>query len=139
MIVASATALSRLVGLAREVLTAGYYGVTADINMYATVSVVPNLVRQLFADAAISAAFVPVFTPLFSRGEKERAYRLAATLLGFMIVVVGAVVALLVVAAPLWCSSSTRSSPTTPSSVAWRRSCCSFSCRRCSSSPWPAS
>ena len=64
-------------------------------------SVIPNLVRQLFADAAISAAFVPVFTQLFSRGEKERAYRLASSLLTFMIVVVGVVVALLVVAAPL--------------------------------------
>ncbi len=99
--VASATGISRLVGVAREILTASSYGVTADIGVYASVSVIPNLVRQLFADAAISAAFVPVFTQLFSRGEKERAYRLASSLLTFMIVVVGIIVALLVVAAPL--------------------------------------
>ncbi len=99
--VASATGISRLVGVAREILTASSYGVSADIGVYASVSVIPNLVRQLFADAAISAAFVPVFTQLFSRGEKERAYRLASSLLTFMIVVVGVVVALLVVAAPL--------------------------------------
>src|SRR5665647_3084736 len=64
VIVASATAISRVVGLGREVLTAGVYGVTADYNTFVSVSVVPNLIRQLFADAAIRAAFVPVLTAL---------------------------------------------------------------------------
>ncbi|HEY5539870.1 MAG TPA: lipid II flippase MurJ, partial [Coriobacteriia bacterium] len=64
VIVASATAISRVVGLGREVLTAGVYGVTPDYNVFVSVSVVPNLIRQLFADAAISAAFVPVLTAL---------------------------------------------------------------------------
>jgi putative peptidoglycan lipid II flippase len=99
--VASATGISRLVGVAREILTASSYGVSADIGVYASVSVIPNLIRQLFADAAISAAFVPVFMQLFSQGEKPRAYRLASSLLTFMIIVVGALVALLVIAAPL--------------------------------------
>jgi putative peptidoglycan lipid II flippase len=33
---------------------------------------VPNLVRGLFADAAISAAFVPVFTELLEKGKRKR-------------------------------------------------------------------
>jgi len=99
VIVASATAISRVVGLGREVLTAGLYGVTADYNTYVSVSVVPNLIRQLFADAAISAAFVPVLTALLAAGDVERARRLGGTLLGFMLAVVGAVCVVLILAA----------------------------------------
>ena len=99
VIVASATAISRVVGLGREVLTAGIYGVTADYNTFVSVSVVPNLIRQLFADAAISAAFVPVLTALLTAGDTERARRLTGTLLGFMLAVVGAVCVVLILAA----------------------------------------
>ena len=99
VIVASATAISRVVGLGREVLTAGVYGVTPDYNVFVSVSVVPNLIRQLFADAAISAAFVPVLTALLSDGDVQRARRLTGTLLGFMLAVVGLVCLLLILAA----------------------------------------
>ena len=99
VIVASATAISRVVGLGREVITAGLYGVTADYNTYVSVSVVPNLIRQLFADAAISAAFVPVLTALLAAGDVERARKLTGTLLGFMLAVVGAVCVVLILAA----------------------------------------
>ncbi len=96
VIVASATAISRVVGLGREVITAGVYGATPDYNSFVSVSVVPSLIQQLFADAAISAAFVPVLTALITNGEQERARRLAATLFGFMLVVVGIVCVVLV-------------------------------------------
>jgi len=97
VIVASATAISRVVGLGREVITASVYGATPAYNAFVSVSVVPNLIQQLFADAAISAAFVPVLTALFTAGEHERARRLAATLFGFMLVVVGVVCVVMVV------------------------------------------
>jgi len=99
VIVASATAISRVVGLGREVLTAGVYGVTPDYNVFVSVSVVPNLIRQLFADAAISAAFVPVLTALLTAGDVERARRLTGTLLGFMLAVVGALCVVLILGA----------------------------------------
>ena len=75
------------------------YGVGADYNTFVSVSVVPNLIRQLFADAAISAAFVPVLTALLAAGDQERARRLTATLLGFMLAVVGSVCVVLILAA----------------------------------------
>ena len=99
VIVASATAISRLTGLGREVITAAIYGVDPSYNTFVSVSVIPQLVQQLFADAAISAAFVPVFTALLTKGEKERAYRLAGNLLGLIVVVVGAAVVILALAA----------------------------------------
>jgi putative peptidoglycan lipid II flippase len=99
LVVASATAVSRIHGLTREVITAAAYGVDPAYNTFGSVSVIPQLVQQLFADAAISAAFVPVFTSLLSKGESERAYRLAANLLGLIVVAVGSAVALLALAA----------------------------------------
>lgn len=99
VIVASATALSRLTGLGREVITAAIYGVDPSYNTFVSVSVIPQLVQQLFADAAISAAFVPVFTALLAKGDRERAYRLAANLLGLIVIVVGAAVVILALAA----------------------------------------
>jgi putative peptidoglycan lipid II flippase len=99
VVVAAATAVSRVVGLGREVLTAGVYGASVDYNTFVSVSVVPNLIRQLFADAAISAAFVPVLTALLAAGDRERARRLTATLLGFMLAVVGVVCVVLILAA----------------------------------------
>jgi putative peptidoglycan lipid II flippase len=102
VVVASATAVSRLTGLGREVITAAVYGVDPQYNTFVSVSVIPQLVQQLFADAAISAAFVPVFTSLLAKGERERAFRLAANLLGLIVVVVGAAVVLLaLLAGPL--------------------------------------
>ena len=101
VLVASATGISRIVGVAREILTASAYGTSVELSTFASVSVIPNLIRQLFADAAISAAFVPVFTALFSKGERERAYRLASSLLSLMIVVVGLIVVVLMIVAPV--------------------------------------
>ncbi len=71
VIVASATAISRLTGLGREVITAAIYGVDPSYNTFVSVSVIPQLVQQLFADAAISAAFVPVFTSLLTKGRRS--------------------------------------------------------------------
>jgi putative peptidoglycan lipid II flippase len=91
VIVAVATGGSRVIGLAREMITAAYYGVNPAYNTFVSVSVIPNLIRQVFADAAVSAAFVPALTRLLTKGERERAVRLASALLTFMIVVVGGV------------------------------------------------
>ena len=99
IVVASATAVSRVVGLAREVLVAGVYGISPDYNIFVSVSAVPNVVRQLFADAAISAAFVPVLVALIAAGDRERARRVTGALLGFMLSVVGAATLVLILAA----------------------------------------
>ena len=78
--------------LGREVLTAGVYGVTPDYNVFVSVSVVPNLIRQLFADAAISAAFVPVLTALLAAGD-------LASRIGIVAVYYGSAMLLAVIAA----------------------------------------
>jgi len=73
----AATALSRIAGLAREIAAAGYFGVKGPVSAFTIAFQVPNLIRSLFADAALSAAFVPVFTELLEQGKRREAFRLA--------------------------------------------------------------
>jgi putative peptidoglycan lipid II flippase len=96
-----ATAASRVAGLAREVVAAGYYGVSGPISAFTIAFQVPNLVRALFADAALQPAFVPVFTDLVGRRQFKEAFRLASTLMLLITTVMGAITAIFVLAAPV--------------------------------------
>jgi putative peptidoglycan lipid II flippase len=62
---------------------------------------VPNLIRSLFADAALQPAFVPVFTEQLEQKNYREAFRLASTLLLIVTMVLGLITAFFVVAAPL--------------------------------------
>jgi putative peptidoglycan lipid II flippase len=97
----AATAASRVAGLAREVVAAGYYGVAGPISAFTIAFQVPNLVRALFADAALQPAFVPVFTDLVGRRQFKEAFRLASTLMLLITTVLGALTAIFVLAAPV--------------------------------------
>ncbi|HEY2055406.1 MAG TPA: murein biosynthesis integral membrane protein MurJ [Solirubrobacterales bacterium] len=97
----AATALSRIAGLAREVVAAGYFGVKGPVSAFTIAFQVPNLVRALFADAALQPAFVPVFTDLVGKRQFKEAFRLASTLLLLITMVLGALTAIFVLAAPL--------------------------------------
>jgi putative peptidoglycan lipid II flippase len=97
----AATALSRIAGLAREVLAAGYYGVNGPMSAFTIAFQVPNLVRALFADSALQPAFVPVFTDLVGKRQFKEAFRLASTLMLLMTMVLGILTAIFVIAAPV--------------------------------------
>ena len=88
-----ATGLSRVLGLAREVVAAGYFGVTGAMSAFTIAFQVPNLIRALFADSALQGAFVPVFTELLEKGERREAFRVASTLFFLISLVLGAVTA----------------------------------------------
>jgi putative peptidoglycan lipid II flippase len=96
-----ATAVSRVLGLVREMVTAYYFGVAGKINAFTVAIQIPNLVRALLADAALTGAFVPVFTELLERGEKQRAWRVASTLFWLTLLGLGGLTALFILAAPL--------------------------------------
>jgi putative peptidoglycan lipid II flippase len=94
-----ATGLSRVLGLAREVVAARYFGVTGAMSAFTIAFQVPNLVRALFADSALQGAFVPVFTELLEKGERKEAFRVASSLFFLICLVLGAVTALFVLLA----------------------------------------
>jgi putative peptidoglycan lipid II flippase len=76
---AIATGLSRVAGVLREIVAAAFFGVQGSISAFTVAFQVPNLVRALVADAALGAAFVPVFNDLLVRGDRERAWRVASS------------------------------------------------------------
>jgi putative peptidoglycan lipid II flippase len=96
-----ATAASRIAGLVREIVAASYYGVYGPMSAFTVAFQVPNLVRALFADAALQPAFVPVFTEQLERKNYREAFRMASTLLLLVTLVLGAITALFVLFAPV--------------------------------------
>lgn len=100
MVFSAATFVSRIVGLGREVATAAIFGATTQWSSFAIASQIPNLIRSLVADSALSAAFVPVFTELREADEEERAWRLAGTLISLILIVLGPITMLCALGAP---------------------------------------
>ena len=92
-----ATGFSRIAGLVREIVASSYFATSGAFSAFTIAFQVPNLVRSLFADAALSAAFVPVFTELIEKGNKRDAVRLASTLF-FLIVAVLSLICLVFIA-----------------------------------------
>ena len=96
-----ATGLSRVAGLVREIVAASYFGVTGAMSAFTIAFQVPNLVRALFADAALQGAFVPVFTELLEQGRRREAFRVASSLFFLIVLVLGGLTLLFVLVAPL--------------------------------------
>jgi putative peptidoglycan lipid II flippase len=95
----AATGVSRVLGLAREVVASYYFGTTGKINAFTVAFQLPNLVRALVADAALSSAFVPVFLDLLKKDPK-RAWRVASSLFWLMLLGLTALSALFILIAP---------------------------------------
>jgi putative peptidoglycan lipid II flippase len=94
-----ATGLSRVLGVVREGVAAYYFGAAGKINAFTIAYQIPNLIRALVADAALSSAFVPVFVDLL-RTDKKRAWRVASSLFWLMLLGLTALSALFILVAP---------------------------------------
>ena len=97
-----ATITSRILGLVRDQVLAFYFGAGDANDAFRVASRIPNLVRDLFAEGAMSAAFVPTFTRQLTLHGRERAWHLASSVINALILVTGAfVIAGIVFADPL--------------------------------------
>lgn len=90
-VVASFTLLSRLTGLARDLLTARLFGDTAVGSAFNAAFQIPNVFRRLFGEGALSAAFLPEYTTL-KRESPEAAHQLASLVLRLLTLVTGVIV-----------------------------------------------
>ena len=84
------TAVSRVMGLAREMVVAHLFGAGFAVDAYNVAFRIPNLLRDLFAETALSAAFVPVLTAEKAKA-KEAENRLASNIFNVLFVVTGAI------------------------------------------------
>nr|KXH76521.1 MAG: hypothetical protein AM324_04790 [Candidatus Thorarchaeota archaeon SMTZ1-83] len=95
-----ATLVSRTLGLAREVVFAYLFGAGKATDAFFVAFRIPNLLRDLFAEGGLSAAFVPTFTGYLSKEGRSEAYRLAYIMVNLVLIVVGGIVLIGILAAP---------------------------------------
>ncbi|MDR2849920.1 MAG: hypothetical protein LBW77_05190, partial [Verrucomicrobiota bacterium] len=85
------TAVSRTLGLVREMAMAYFFGTSALKSAFDIAFIVPNLFRRLFGEGALSSAFVPVFCDALVKQGSGHAFRFAARVISLLCVLLGAV------------------------------------------------
>jgi len=92
-----ATLASRVLGLVRDQAQAYFFGTTWQADAFVVATRIPGLLRELFAEGAMSAAFVPTLTRTLAREGKEAAWRLGSQVVNALLIVTGALVTLAVI------------------------------------------
>ena len=101
-IIGTATLTSRVLGLIRDQMLAYLFGAGNAMDAFNVATRIPNLMRDLFAEGAMSAAFVPTFTRYLAKHGKSHAWKLGNQLLSALIVATGLIViAGIILAEPL--------------------------------------
>ncbi|MBK9527663.1 MAG: murein biosynthesis integral membrane protein MurJ [Acidobacteria bacterium] len=90
-IVSIAVMFSRLLGLVRETLFAFYFGAGFLYDAFIVGFRIPNLLRDLFAEGALSSAFVKVFTDYQVKNDEKEAWRLASLIFNGLAVVLSVI------------------------------------------------
>lgn len=91
-VVGAATLTSRVLGLVRDQILAYLFGAGNAMDAFNVAYRVPNLMRDLFAEGAMSAAFVPTFTRRLARRGRAAAWQVGNQLINALIVVTGLLV-----------------------------------------------
>jgi putative peptidoglycan lipid II flippase len=89
-IIGLAVMCSRVLGLARELIFAALFGGGRALDAFTVAFRIPNLLRDLFAEGALSTAFVTTFSKTIARGGDESAWRLANKVATMTVLVLGA-------------------------------------------------
>ena len=77
-IIGVATFSSRILGFVRDMVIARLFGATPAADAFFVAYRIPNLLRELFAEGSMSAAFIPVFTEYHTLKSKQDAWELAS-------------------------------------------------------------
>lgn len=102
LVVSSLTVLSRVTGLVREQVRGYYLGTGDASDAFTIASSIPNMLRRLFAEGAMTAAFVPVFTGLQDDGDRARLSRFFSGFMTlFVLLMIGVTLLGVLVAEPL--------------------------------------
>jgi putative peptidoglycan lipid II flippase len=98
----AATLTSRILGLVRDQVLAALFGAGIEMDAFIVAFRIPNVVRDLFAEGAMSAAFVPTFTKRLTLRGKTEAWRLGNNLINALILTTGILVTIgMIFAAPI--------------------------------------
>jgi putative peptidoglycan lipid II flippase len=100
-VMGSATFLSRIAGLLREQTFAYLFGAGLWTDAFNVAFRIPNLLRDLFAEGAMSAAFIPTFNSLLQKNGKSKAFKLTNLTFSALLVIVGTITIIGIVASPM--------------------------------------
>lgn len=92
--------ISNLVGLARQIIVANTFGTGGDLEAFNAANRVGDLLFNLMAGGALASAFVPTFTGLLIKDQKESAWRLASAIANLLVLLLIAVSIITAIAAP---------------------------------------
>jgi putative peptidoglycan lipid II flippase len=91
-VVGVATMTSRVLGLVRDQVLAFFFGAGDAMDAFRIAFRLPNILRDLFAEGALSAAFVPTFTRALATGDRAAAWRLASNVITVLLLTSSAVI-----------------------------------------------
>ncbi len=99
-VMSAATFISRILGFMRDMIFAFYFGATGVSDTFFAAFRIPNLLRELFAEGSMSAAFIPVLTEYRQQKGEGEAGRLVKITFTFILIVVGLVCILGIIFSP---------------------------------------
>src|SRR3989449_1729521 len=99
-VIGLATLLSRIFGVARDMVLARLFGAGFAADAFFVAYRIPTLLRELFAEGSMSAAFIPVFSEYLTKRPKRDAWELASAAFTTLLTVLTGVCLLGILAAP---------------------------------------
>lgn len=100
-VVGTATLLSRILGLVRDMVIAGLFGAGMVADAFIIAFTIPNMLRRLFAEGSLTISFIPVFTEYLYKHGREEAFRLARSACWLLAIILTAVSVLGVLLSPV--------------------------------------
>ncbi|HIP97530.1 MAG TPA: murein biosynthesis integral membrane protein MurJ, partial [Anaerolineae bacterium] len=100
-IVVVAFTLSRVLGLAREMIIGQQFGTSGELDAYLAAFRLPDILFQLVAGGALGSAFIPTFSGYLARGDEREAWRLTSAVINLVLVLLSALALLAAAFAPL--------------------------------------
>ncbi|HRV93036.1 MAG TPA: murein biosynthesis integral membrane protein MurJ, partial [Anaerolineae bacterium] len=92
--------ISRALGLLREMVVAGQFGTSADMDAYLAAFSLPDFLFYVVAGGALGSAFIPVFAGYLTRNDMPGAWRLASAVINWMVLLLSILAALAAIFAP---------------------------------------
>jgi len=99
-ILGSATMLSRIMGMVRDMVIARLFGAGMATDAFIAAYQIPNMLRRFFAEGALTSAFVPTFSDVLTQRGQDEARELANTCFTLLTIVMSAVSLIGIVCSP---------------------------------------
>lgn len=113
-----ATIISRVLGLVRDACFAAFIPKQIADTFWAGLTI-PSTFRMLFAEGALSAAFIPILSRIRLKQGEEEAIRFARAIFNLLVLVVAGLVVLAILTAPLYVSALFHKWQDSPERIAW--------------------